>query len=155
MVACLACSGCVGFGWVGPTRAAFENPQDLTQDRGSFSSGAGRAPLKSETLELYWGAPDSVDQFDNGSERWTYTFGLRWAGVVLVPFIPIPLLLPVGQDWVSFDIEDGNVVFAHAKRNTTRLYAHFGFYVQICGAGFGPMVESEPGLITRGSFYTY
>ncbi|MFT7464565.1 MAG: hypothetical protein ACI9EF_002921 [Pseudohongiellaceae bacterium] len=147
--------GCVSYNWVGPSAMAFENPQDLGQGRRSIEASRGRPPLSARFLEHTWGSPDSIEHLESGIERWTYYLGLPWNGVVLSALImPIPLLVPVGREWVSFDIENGLVISASGEKDTSRCSALYGFYVGVCGSGFGSQVDTEPRLVIEGTYYT-
>ena len=61
-----------------------------------------------------WGPPDEREQLEDGSEVCTYHAGLRWAGAVLFFWIPLPLMIPVGWEHVSFTIRDGRIVSARS-----------------------------------------
>jgi hypothetical protein len=64
----------------------------------------------------YWGTPDKLKQIGDGVERYVYKFGTRWNGLYgFVWFIPIPLVVPVGKDYIEFTIKDNVVVSALMK----------------------------------------
>ncbi len=61
------------------------------------------AATSRELLER-WGAPDEISQESAGHQIWEYHFGLRWNGLILGTFLPIPLVIPVGYEYMSFTI---------------------------------------------------
>lgn len=54
---------------------------------------------KSDLLQA-WGKPDSVEVQGN-EERWIYHDTLRWNGLMFFVVIPVPLMVPVGHDYVA------------------------------------------------------
>jgi hypothetical protein len=109
-------SGCVGLGvgMLGNIEDELSNPR-IQIAKGNISSTEGTAPwLTAEDLRRYWGPPDRI-RAAGRTERWQYNFGVRWNGVgVLVAFVPLPLLIPVGHEYIEFTIENGAVVKAKA-----------------------------------------
>jgi hypothetical protein len=65
----------------------------------------------------------------------TYPGERRWAGVVLMPIVPLPLLLPVAHDRVEFRFRGGTLVDARVWTVEGR--------VALCGLAVGPC--SSPG----------
>lgn len=56
-------------------------------------------------LAKYWGAPDEITHQDDGREVWEYKQGLRWNGAVVAFIIPVPLILPVGNNHIEFTFD--------------------------------------------------
>lgn len=113
-------SGCVGLGVgiLGNDEHNLKNPHiQLSKD--SISSTEGITPwITSEDLRRYWGPPDSVEHLSGGNEQWQYNFGRRWNGIgLLVAFVPLPLMIPVGHEYIRFTIEEGQVVEATTKED--------------------------------------
>jgi hypothetical protein len=74
----------------------------------------------SEWLRTYWNNPDCVSHgAGNSEEIWTYKSRRVWKGVVPFAIIPIPLILPVGQEKVCLTLRDGRVVSASTTRSAT------------------------------------
>lgn len=63
-------------------------------------------PISGEVLEKYWGVPDKVIHQDDGSEIWEYKLGLRWNGAIVAFIIPLPLILPVGNNYMAFTFDN-------------------------------------------------
>lgn len=62
-------------------------------------------------LRSQWGEPDRIESRQDGTEDWAYkTAGFRWSGVILyVVILPLPAMIPVGSQDVSFLIHDGRI----------------------------------------------
>lgn len=113
-------SGCVGLGvgFLGNDQHDLKNPR-IRLSKTDVSSVEGSAPwITSEDLRRYWGPPDSVERIPQGNEQWQYNFGRRWNGIgLLVAFVPLPLMIPVGHEYILFTIENGQVVKATTKED--------------------------------------
>jgi hypothetical protein len=113
-------SGCVGLGagLLGNDEQNLKNPR-LQLSKGIVSSTEGPAPwITAGDLRQYWGSPDSIERTSQGNEHWQYNFGRRWNGIgVLVAFVPLPLMIPVGHEYIRFTIENGLVVKATTKED--------------------------------------
>lgn len=113
-------SGCVGLGVgvLGDNERNIANPH-IQLEKGMVRSTQGAAPwITSDDLLRYWGQPDSIERTVQGVEEWQYNFGRRWNGVgLLVAFIPLPLLVPVGHEYILFTIDKGQVVRAQTKED--------------------------------------
>ncbi len=111
-------SGCMGLGvgLLGNDEETVKNPH--IHEKGILTEGS--TPwVNAEDLHRYWGSPDSLEHTSQAAELWQYNFGLRWNGVgLLVAFIPLPLMIPVGHEYIEFGIENGLVVKARTKEHT-------------------------------------
>lgn len=102
-------SGCWGIfvGSIGTFETSKE-PINLDSDILSFTKPP-RAYSRSEVISLR-GSPDSISSY-RSCEVFTYYNGWNWSGVgALVVVIPIPLLLPSGQEEERIYIRDGHTV---------------------------------------------
>ena len=111
MIAALILHGCIGVGaWtLGDRMESSERPH-IDQTRGSIDlrkADDSSRPGSAMALRAQWGEPDRVVAGETGKTEWIYkTDGLRWAGLVLyVVVIPLPLMVPIGSQYVSFVIE--------------------------------------------------
>ena len=112
-------SGCLGFATVRP--------------RETRESVATEPTTRDQLLDA-WGAPDAKHSVD-GDEIWTYRKDRRWAGVILVPVVPVPLLLPVAHDRVDFRFRGDTLVDARVWKVEMR--------AALCAPVMGPC--SSPG----------
>ncbi|MDH3280931.1 MAG: hypothetical protein OEQ18_07355 [Gammaproteobacteria bacterium] len=113
-------SGCAGLGVAvrGNYEAAMTNPR-INVEKGGLWEGGSKPWLKSEDLLKYWGVPDRTEQTDTRTQLWRYNFEIRWNGIgVLVVIVPIPLIVPVGRDYIEFRIENDWVVSARSKEDS-------------------------------------
>lgn len=88
----LVSQGCIGMEWIG----------DVVVEQRQFPLPPGMS------MELA-AKPERIEK-DNSSGRevWIYPKeGARWVGPVFLVIIPIPVLLPVGQNYVAVVFEDG------------------------------------------------
>jgi hypothetical protein len=85
----------------------------------------GENPTEAKVQEL-WGKPDSKRNEKDGVVVWRYKGVWSWAGLVPMPLIPVPLVVPTGHDYIDIYIKDGVAVKAHMSIT----YA--------TGAGMGP-----------------
>lgn len=128
--ACLL-SGCAGLAveFFGNDETTISNPMVGT-DRGMFDHGYDLPELTAEDLRKFWGPPDWADRLETGGELWRYHFGLRWNGVgLLLLVVPIPILVPVGFEYVDFVIEKGVVTKAATKEHNA--IASYGCLVSV------------------------
>lgn len=113
-------SGCVGLGVgvLGDNERNISNPH-IRIEKGIVGRTEGAAPwITGDDLLRYWGPPDSIERTAQGDAQWQYNFGRRWNGVgLLVAFIPLPLLMPVGHEYILFTINQGLVVKATTKED--------------------------------------
>lgn len=110
-LAVLSLPGCAGV-VVFRTRLGEFNLEGAGDDRSQlWTSLVTEAPPTASALERTWGKPDRIGREGADTEIWTYRNGLRWNGVILVVFLPLPLIAPVGWDHVTFRIQGGRVVW--------------------------------------------
>ena len=124
----LACplAGCAGFAadWIGSDEAAVTNPiLSHKNERGYLEPVSHAIPkVHADELRKSWGPPDKLSRLDRGGELWRYDFGLRWNGAyVLVLIVPLPLLVPVGYEYVEFTVENNLVTRVDTKEHNTQV----------------------------------
>ena len=88
----LVSQGCIGMEWIG----------DVVVEQRQFPLPPGMS------MELA-AKPERIEKDNSsGREAWIYPKeGARWVGPVFLVIIPIPVLLPVGQNYVAVVFEDG------------------------------------------------
>ena len=107
------CQGCVAVGVYGRRTIETEHVGELFRD-GTMPKGA--VPISSVMRE--WGEPNAKETLGPDREEWTYRFGLRWKGVLLVLLLPIPLMVPVGYDRITLLVENGMAVSAKGVKGS-------------------------------------
>ena len=137
----LLLQGCVGIGgWVpGDQSKTVDYPyMGVAEWKGQVSSARLHAGNIDDatTLEKHWGKPDRRLELGATTEKWEYRLDrLRWRGVFLyVLFIPLPLLIPIGHDYVTFLIQEGQILSAKQVTGTTKGEFFCGFAVADKGA---------------------
>lgn len=112
-----SCGG-IGLFAIGNKSASISNP-NISINRGLLREGiAGSNLITSKELLDNWGKPDKIEKVSINKENWTYNLNLRWNGIfALILFIPIPLVVPVGHDYVAFNIEDDRIVSVFMKND--------------------------------------
>lgn len=135
LILCLLLQGCVGVGVEKTQNQVYPNPHisNFASADGLKYAGSNNTNSLACTatwLEGHWGKPSRITRDETGTqtETWTYKFGPIWNGVILVPMVPVPLILPVGREQVHFVIQEGHVVSAK-----TRTEQSIG-----CGYGVSP-----------------
>jgi len=106
--------GCIGIGIVGIGDSSMTHiePEVIMAIEKRMLHNKGEV-LTSSVIESQWGPPDDREQVDGGGEIWKYRGSkLRWHGVVPLILIPIPLVVPFGHEYVTFDVRGGQVVSA-------------------------------------------
>ena len=147
VVTAVLCSGCVGFAVHGDEHHRAERPI-LSIDRaryfGSDSiNGQFPVPTKSHVFDA-WGKPDRVDTSSQGNQRWIYKNGIRWNGIVVFLGIPIPLLIPVGRDYLAIEYSGDSVTAVDTVTNEVQSAAACGFYAfHDIGFGCGSLGRPE------------
>ncbi|MBI4000158.1 MAG: hypothetical protein HY348_00030 [Nitrospira defluvii] len=156
IVASLALQGCIGVGaWTLGSRTESSDRPKVDQARGSIDvrKVGIEGGLKTATdLRAQWGEPDEITTGEDGTEQWIYkTGGLRWAGMVLyVVILPLPAMVPVGSQYVSFLIHDGRIESATRTDWAFKAGAYCGFFGMTygglgCGTGtFEELRNSRP-----------
>lgn len=112
--------GCtvLGFAVRGDRTSSIVNPNVSTEKRCIERNIEGVSPITSEELFFYWGKPNDVYKYGSDREIWRYEYGLRWNGLIIGIIIPIPIIIPVGHDYVDFSIEENNVTSAFMKNDS-------------------------------------
>lgn len=135
-----ALHGCIGVGaWTLGSRSESNDHPKIDQTRGSVD--VRKVELNgtiktADELRARWGEPDRVEARETGHEAWIYkTSGLRWSGVVLyVVIIPLPAMVPVGSQYVSFHIHDGHIESATRADWAFQAGAYCGFFGMMYGS---------------------
>lgn len=146
----LLLSGCVGLGVSveGNQEMTLSNPRINVQKNGLDPEENPAPWIKSEDLLYYWGEPDKKKQMEDGSVLWKYKFGLRWNGIgTLLGVIPLPLMLPVGKDYIEFKIENDWIVSATTKQNAQT--AVYGCVFILLVPHGSPGADCEFGAVTQ------
>lgn len=152
--AALTLQGCVGFGaWTLGTRTESSDRPKIDQTRGAIDihKAGAETEIKTATeLRTQWGEPDRVESREDGREEWIYkTDGLRWSGLVLyVLVIPLPAMIPIGSQYVSFLIHNGQVERATRGGWAFKAGAYCGFFGMMyggLGCGTGTFEEQQRG----------
>jgi hypothetical protein len=149
VILCLFIQGCVGVGALETHTKTLQNPalSDAASANGLGSIHPGQTVTNAYTaawLKDHWGEPKSIRHAGTTDldEVWTYKFGPRWNGVVVVVLVPIPIALPVGRERVQLVLRDGCVTSGTQTRTQT-VGEGFGLYPGICGFGFGAFPLSD------------
>ena len=134
ITASLILQGCIGVGaWTLGSRTESTDRPKVDRTRGSIDlhKAAVEGNLKTGAdLRALWGEPDRVALREAGKEEWTYkTSGWRWSGLILyVVVIPLPAMIPVGSQYVSFLIHDGRIESATRADWAFKAGAYCGFF---------------------------
>lgn len=138
---------CIGAGLWGTVHGTIDHPTigrtkgELAGPGDPFYQEKGYA-VKKELLIRYWGEPDKIEILPDRKEKLTYRLGLRWNGIGIWAFIvPIPLVVPVGTDYVQFIIEDGKVIFVETVDEDVRIGGWCG--ISLMPHNFGPFCEGQ------------
>lgn len=140
--AALTLQGCIGVGaWTLGSRSDSSDHPKIDQARGSIDVqkvGLAGNITTATQLHAQWGEPNQVEPHDTGKEEWIYkTNGFRWSGVVLyVIIVPLPAMMPVGSQYVSFLIHDGQIESATRVDWAFKAGAYCGFFGMMYG-GWG------------------
>lgn len=156
----LSCPACVGIEILHQDELVMKEPH-ISTDRGLLHERGSRlsryawyppesfAPPRVELLE-HWGEPDEVRETEDG-EIWTYRFGWRYTGVRLVVLLPIPLIVPIGEEYVDFVVRGDTVESARVVTDMGASYA-VGLIPQMCGARIGVLNEGPHTWREEGGF---
>lgn len=106
--------GCafLGIAAVGNRSASIVNPNISVTKKCISENNAEVSPITSNELLTNWGEPNVKRDFGFDDQVWRYNFGRRWKGVVIGLIIPIPLMVPVGYNYIEFHIHNDNAVSA-------------------------------------------
>jgi len=116
-------TACVGAGVIS---SQTETPKraTLAKSRGNIVLLAPNtsAPTTDKTaVRKGWGEPDRIEPRGE-LERWIYNKDVAWTGVLLFAVIvPIPLLVPVGHDYLAIDFRNDVLVNIEARGQESRL----------------------------------
>ncbi|MFO0717347.1 MAG: hypothetical protein U0233_10755 [Nitrospira sp.] len=146
--------GCVGLGaWTLGTRTESSEQPKIEQIRGAINLRKADTDTDLKTageLRTRWGEPDQIEQRDDGKEEWIYsTGGLRWSGMVLyLVIVPLPAMLPVGSQSVSFVVHEGRIEQATRRDWAFKAGAYCGYFGMMYGklsCGTGTFEERQGG----------
>lgn len=150
----LSLQGCVGLGaWTLGTRTESTDHPTLHPTRGSLDVHKA-APVtdivSASELRRTWGEPDRIDKRQDGTEEWAYkTPGFRWAGLVLyLVVVPLPVMVPVGSQTVSFVVHDDRIAQATRRDWAFKGGAYCGYFGMVyggLGCGTGAFEEQQGG----------
>lgn len=122
-------TGCVGFavGSYGTFESKYEK-FTLRAERNKFGYGDPK-PYTTESVVEFWGKPD--ESFQEGKcTVYSYHDGFSWSGVgAFVLVIPIPLLVPTGNDEIRIYFRDNQSIAAVSEFGKET--SVFGF---LCGS---------------------
>ncbi len=131
MAAAIEWSGCAGIIVQHHERLRIEAPQIDVQ--GNVRCDRSLPAFTREDVERVWGPPTRLERDGAEEERWTYVSSdLRWTGVELIVFVPVPLIVPVGHESVTLMMKDGLVVDAEVMKQDES-HAVFGLMAGPCG----------------------
>jgi hypothetical protein len=142
----LSLNGCVGVGaWIfWPHTASTDTPRALSA-RGTLHispEDPQGAITTSAELRKHWGEPDNIVLHDTQAEEWIYTQPYwRWYGVILYAVVvPLPFMLPVGSEYVSLTVKDGQITAATRVKSAVVASAYCGVFGTLqtglgCGTG--------------------
>ncbi len=152
ITAALMLQGCVGFGaWTLGSRIESNDRPNIDQTRGGLDVRKAAIDTSLRTaveLRATWGEPDRIEPRELGKEEWIYkTNGLRWSGLVLyVVVIPLPAMIPVGSQYVSFLIHGEHIERATRADWAFKAGAYCGFFGMMyggLGCGTGTFAEKQ------------
>lgn len=152
IAAALTLQSCIGVGaWTLGSRMESSDRPKVERDRGviDLRKAGTDGDLKTATdLRARWGEPDRVVVHETGQEEWTYkTNGFRWAGLVLyVVVIPLPAMIPIGSQYISFLIHDEQIERATHADWAFKSGAYCGFFGMTyggLGCGTGTFEEKQ------------
>ena len=146
IAASMILQGCIGVGaWTLGSRVESSDRPRIDPTRGSIGLhkvGAEATPPTATALREQWGQPDRVESGEGGRSEWIYTTrGYRWSGLVLyVVIVPLPLMVPVGSQYVSFMVQQDQIERATRADWAFKVGAYCGFFGMTyggwgCGAG--------------------
>ena len=144
--------GCVGLGaWTLGSRTESSDHPKIDRTRGVIDvrNGEPERTLKTAAeLRAQWGEPDRVESLEGSKEEWIYkTDGMRWSGLVLyVVIVPLPAILPLGSQYVSFLMNEGRIEKATRANWAFKAGAYCGFFGMMyggLGCGTGTFEERQ------------
>lgn len=126
--------GCIGVGaWTLGTRAESSDQPHVDQTRGPINvhrKATEGALTTAPALRAQWGEPDRVVPGEGGNSEWIYKLdGFRWSGLVLyVVIIPLPAMVPVGSQYVSFLVRNDQIERATLTDWAFKAGVYCGFF---------------------------
>jgi len=129
--------GCgIGAAIIGNQGTSIINPVPSRQGKRLDPRPAVDPWIRTDDLIKTWGSPDKIIKIRNNVEKWEYRFGSRWNGIILeIIILPLPLILPVGYDYVEFTVENNWVTNVRTKNQESLLIIGCGLYYK-WGCGF-------------------
>ena len=101
--------------------------------------------MKTEELISWWGKPNEKEIMGERKEKWTYYFRMKYGGVLVwCTFIPIPLAIAIGYEYVVFDVENNNV-----KSAIVSVRGKNGFFIGLWPTPDGFRSDLHPFSIKR------
>ncbi len=125
VLACSLLSGCCFGGAVFYNKTTSLEHFSLGQRGEVRPELQGKNPTRAKVQEL-WGQPDAERNEKDGVAVWRYRGAWSWAGVVPMYFVPVPLCVPTGHDYIDIYIQDTAAL--KARQSITCVW----------GAGIGP-----------------
>lgn len=124
----LSLTGCVG-AWILWAPSETSNSPKALYDRGAlelrWNDHRGSITTSAELREQ-WGEPDEVIHSSN-AEEWIYKLPYwRWYGIGMSILVPITLAIPLGSEYASLSISDGQIIAA-SRRRMTASFAWCGY----------------------------
>ena len=101
--------GCVGF-------TTHTGTETSVQQFSWYQAGREGLVKDKETAIKFWGEPTSKSRDESGAEKWVYRGGLAWRGVTIWAFIPVPIMAPVGNNYVEMTFSpSGKLTYGTAE----------------------------------------
>lgn len=102
----------------------------------------GSKPVQYSDIEAEWGKTNDLT-VEGNNKSVTYKTGLRWKGIILMPIIPIPLAIPIGQKSVTFHFENDYLI-NWTIHDDHYCISYVGFIlIPFGGEFFGPISETS------------
>jgi hypothetical protein len=109
LLAALTQSGCVG--------VIVMTPQDCVRTGDSKSMAvANETPSTKEEVREFWGKPDDIITVSESKEAWIYNKKDIWCGLIPVVFLPVPLILPLGNGFDRIEFRGNEVTSLHSRK---------------------------------------
>ena len=112
---CLLLSACAGVLVMHNPKTTHDSKQLELMGRGYISGDGERSSYQKADVLQAWGEPDSK-KTRGEIEYWRYEQdSLAWTGLVPVLVIPVPLVVPVGQNHAILGFSGGELVSAVSR----------------------------------------